>query len=423
MYNAGHPYLLYIFIMYSIVFLIRSKTKNEFLLLFTIFCFLEAKNSWENSIISIIKNPINIRVIDIAMLILIVFMLKSFIERKFFFNKILKTSKFLYFFILLVIIYTMFGVWHFGYAGIAEFRLLFFYIIIVIFIFSNVRKYEILRLIKKISEYLIPLILLIPINIILTGNASISSDNRALGAFIYETITMGYIAGYFYWSYIDKKFKLFLWFLPIFIVFSIWANVRTVWAIIIAAFLFKFLLEKGKLKAFFFVIVLIFLINSMDVININYLENRTKAFTNISEDATGNWRLYIWNTVIRNATFWGEGIGARFKVYADVIGYAAENGAHNGFIRILYNLGYLGVFITFILFISFIIKFLKAMKKKSSLPSYNMIYRLSLMSVFSLILYMMGYSPDLLSWIFITFGLVYSLKEKINSNNTRILHA
>ena len=411
MYLTAHPFLLYILIIYSIFILIRSKTKNEFLLLFTIFLFLEAKNSWENSIVSIITTPINIRVIDVPLLMLIFYIIKA-TKKNNVFNDIFIVSKILFIFLIVVISYTLWGLLQFGHAGIAEFRLLFFYIIVVLFIFSNVKYYEILRLIKKTAEYLMPLILLIPINILLTGNVKISENNRALGAFTYETITLGYIAGYFYWTYVDRKFKFFKRLLPIFLISSIWANVRTVWAIIIAAIIFKLLFEKGKAKTIVYLSIFIVIISASSSINIDYIGERTKAFTNINEDTTGRWRLYIWSSVIHNATLLGEGIGARFNVYVDALGFEVKYGAHNGFIRILYNLGYLGVFIIIALFISFIVKFLNLIKKSSFLSIDNMIYKLSIMSVISLVLYMIGYGPDLMSWIFIAFGLKYTLQKK-----------
>jgi hypothetical protein len=80
-----------------------------------------------------------------------------------------------------------------GYAGIAEFRSIFYYVIILMFISTNVKQKE-----------MIPLILLKPLILILTGNFELSARNRPLGALDYETITLGFLSGFMINKYYDR---------------------------------------------------------------------------------------------------------------------------------------------------------------------------------------------------------------------------
>lgn len=404
MHISGHIALLYIFSIYSIFYLLKSKTKNEFLINFTFFMFFIERNSWKNAITSLTTSPIRTQPTDIALIILLIFSLQKFLflKKKFFFNSFIFSL-----FTLFIIFSTIIGILRFGYAGIAEFRSIFFFLIIMLFIAINVNKNEIIYLIKCISNYLMPLILLAPINLLLVENFLINNANRQFGALMYESIVLGFVGGLFYYRFIDLKYKLPIYLLPIFSLMIPYTAHRTTWGAII--FMFPFILYWFNIKKSIVGLAIFAAIPSSFLnIDASFLQERLTAFTSFETDGTGSWRLLIWNAVIENASFWGRGLGARFVVYADKIGFGAMHGAHNGFILILYYLGYSGVALLFLLFIFFLYSTWKNAAKKNNEIEEIAIHRIGFLATVSLIAYMIGYGFDLVGVIFVAFSLKYA---------------
>jgi len=371
------------------------------------------RNSWENAIISLTTSPIRTQPSDIALVILFFLSIKKYLSKK---SKLIFDSEFYTLFTFFILTSTFIGVLRFGYAGIAEFRAVFYFLIIMVFIATNVDDNEVVYLIKKISSYIIPLILLAPINLALTGNFSINVGNRQFGALMYESIVVGFIAGIFYNRFVDSNYKLPLYLLPVFFLMLPYTAHRTTWGaiIFITPFLFYWLGVKRLLfdLAVFAVVPLSFL-----TIDYSYFQERLTAFTAFENDSTGAWRLLIWNAIIEDATIFGKGIGARFVVFADTIGFDASYGAHNGFILILYYLGYLGVGAVILLFIYFLSKTLRnAVKLKEDVIALT-INRIGFLGLLSLIAFMIGYGFDLVGVIFISFALKYNTIKNINVND------
>lgn len=416
MHISSHPALIYILVLYSVLFLLfKVKTRNEFWLIFTLVMFFIERNSWQNAITSLTTEPIRTQPTDIVLIMLLILIaLRKFNKSSFaplFFKNWLVGL-----FVGFVLFSTLVGVLRFGYAGIAEFRTVFFYIIIMIFISTNVKQREIVPLIKTVSTYLIPLILLAPINLILTANYQMSIANRQFNALMYETITLGYLAGFLYYQYLDKKHRLILYFFPVYVAMIPYTTHRTVWAILLATVPFIFLWLKNK-KYLVFVIIIGILTAAYIQMDTLFLQRRFTAITNFTSDATGAWRLHIWNAVIDKATFWGNGLGARFIVYAEVIGRQAMFGAHNGFIRMLYYLGYLGMGLMILLVCYFVLESYRNFQIKELTPQQKMVHRLSFLSSIALILYMIGYSGDVLSWVFISFSLKLMAYKRLTSKD------
>ncbi len=405
MFISGHPVLLHILITYSILFLLRSKSRNEFLLVFTLFMFFIETNRWENEITSLTTTPIRTKPSDIALIIMVFYIL---IRSK---SIILSGDNIVKIFSIFVLISTFIGLLRFGYSAIAEFRSIFFFLIIMLFILSNVKKFEIPILIKKISTYLMPLILLVPLNLVLTKNFSINVENRQLSAFMYTSIVLGFVGGFFYHYYYDKKFKLPLFLLPVLFLMLPYTSHRTTWAAMLIMLPFALYFLDIKKSTIFVLSLFAITILSFNIDIIYYFQERSKAFTNIQEDPTGSWRLLVWNAVLRDATLLGKGIGARWEVYAERRGWEALAGAHNGYILILYYLGYLGVFMLLIFLIYLTITLFSHSIKKTNNASEKMIYRLGFVSVLSLLTYMMGYEFDVVSIIFISFALLIKSKK------------
>ncbi len=417
MYISGHPALLYIIILYSIYFLYKAKTRNEFILIFTLFMFFIERNSWENGITSLTLTPIRTQPTDIALLLMVVFIIHQKISKTrnsplFFKNDIVR----LFFGFVFVSVF-MGGV-KFGYASIAEFRSVFYYIIIMIYISTNVRKREVLELIKGLSTYLMPLIILAPLNLVLTNNYSLSVANRQFGALTYETITLGFLSGLLYYQFIDKSYRLPLFLLPIFVIMIPYTSHRTVWAILFATVPIIFLWVQNY-KYMFLVAVVGFIVGFFIQIDIAFIQQRLTAFTDFDADATGSWRMLIWNAVIDNATFMGNGLGARFIVHAKLIGDQAMAGAHNGFIQTLYYLGYLGISLVILFVSSFLYKSYIKIRMKNIDPNDKFVYRLSFLSTIALIMYMIGYGADVVSWIFISFSLILNFSTNKRISNVR----
>jgi hypothetical protein len=414
MFTSGHPALLYILIVYSVIFLLSSKSKDEFLLIFTIFLFFLERNSWQNAILSMTTSPIRTQPSDIALVILTIHIITNFFKYGpspiFAFR-----SRIFGIFTAFVFATVFIGVVKFGYAGIAEFRTVFYFLIIMLFISTKIKSNEIPLLIKKISTYLIPLILLVPINLILTNDFTISTINRQLGAFMYESITLGIVSGLLYYYYIDKKYKLPLYFLPGFFLLLPYTTHRTVWLGMI--FMLPFILIWLNTKKSIILLITITTIGLIILLTysslstgISFFQERTSVFTSLSSDSSGKWRILVWNAVMDDATFFGKGLGARFIVYADKIGFNAMFGAHNGFILILYYLGYFGVSLLFLLFIYFGIKSWKNAAKKNSLNEERVIFYTGFLAAVSLTSYMIGYGFELIGVIFLSFTLKYSSK-------------
>ena len=413
MHVSGHPALIYILAIYSIVFLFKAKTKNEFLLILLLFVFFIERNSWQNGITSLTTTPIRTQPTDIALILLLIFVaLRKF--NKTVFSPLFFRNWIVGLFIGFIILSTLIGVIRFGYPGIAEFRSVFFYIIIMVFISVHVKREEILPLIKTITTYLIPFILLAPINLILTNNYSFNLANRQFGALMYETITLGFLAGFLYYQFVDKRYRLVLYFFPIYVLTIPYTSHRTTWAILLATIPFVFLWLRNK-KYLVFVIIVGMLVAVIIQIDTLFLQQRFTAITDFSEDVTGSWRLLIWNAVIDQATFFGNGLGARFIVYANVIGWQALAGAHNGFIQTLYYMGYLGMGILITFISSFVLNSYQNFQAKGLTKEQTMIHRLSFLSSIALIMYMMGYGADVLSWVFISFSLKLSAYRELKS--------
>jgi len=400
MYVSGHPILLYIIIIYSICFLIKSKSKNEFLLIFTLFMFMIERNVWQNAITHLTEKPIRTQPTDISLIVLSFYIFSKILFNR---NRLVLYNKAFFIFFVVIIVYTFIGILNFGYSAIAEFRSVFYFTIIMLFIFLNVQENEMPYLIKKISSYLIPLILLVPINLLLTQNFSYSVENRQFGALMYQSIVLGFVSGSFYYYYYDKKYKLPLYFLFILLFMVPYTSHRTTWLSIFL--MLPFLLYFLNLKKYFLILIIPLLL-SFYLINVDpyFLSERLKAFSDISEDSTGSWRLFVWNAVVKEASFWGKGIGARFIVYADIIGWDALNGAHNGYIQILYYTGYFGLFLFSLFLLISSISLLKGSLNKNLIYEEKMIIRLGFVSLISLLGYLMGYGFDIVSIIFISFA-------------------
>ena len=408
----SHTSLIFIFSFYSIYYLFKSKSRNEFLIILTIFLFLLQFGSFPNRIDAFITEPVNIRPMDIALILLIIAIFHDkFSKLKY--SPLTFNEPLLSIFVLLTFIYLISGIVKFGYASLAEFRLVLFFIIILMFVSVCIQSHEMLNIIRSIATYLMPLILLVPLNLILINNYAINIQNRQFNAYIYETVTVGFLAGYLYYQYIDRKFKLPIKLLPVFLIMIPYCSHRTVWAIIFATLPIILYWTKQN-KYYIYAIVLGVLGALYFQIDPTFLENRLTAFTNISSDVTGRWRLYIWEAVISQATFFGNGLGARWHVVADVIGEQAMHGAHSGYIQILYYLGYFGVFNILLLLLYYLLKTYSLTIKSNLSAKELFIYRLSFLSLISLMLYMFGYGPDLLSWFFIGFSLKWVYLKKYN---------
>ncbi|KAA3617053.1 MAG: O-antigen ligase domain-containing protein [Calditrichaeota bacterium] len=411
MYISGHPALLYLLIVYSIIFLFKTKSKNEFLIILTIFIFFIEKNSWENGIVSLTVSPIRTQPSDIALLILVFYIIKSRFNNV----RVLPlafNSKIISIFILFIFLFTYIGYFQFGYAAIAEFRSIYFFIIFLMFLSSNIHKDEIPNLIKTISSYLIPIILLAPINLLLTLDFNFSIANRQFGALMYESIVLGFIAGYLYYLYVDKEYKIVHKFLPVLIIMIPYTSHRTTWALVFAILPILFFWQRNT--KYFLTLLIIGIVSSIFIqVDTLFFEERLTAFTDFNTDASGSWRLLIWNAVIDEATLLGKGIGARFIVYAPVIGFKAMAGAHNGFIQTLYYLGYVGMFSLVGLIVFFLVSSFKKYRAVGNENTNKLIHRLSFLATIGLIMYMMGYGADVISWIFISFSLLLPKKTKI----------
>lgn len=400
---SGHPFLIYIFVTYSILFLIKSKTRNEFLCIFTLFMYMLFSNAFPNRIVAIITSPINIRTMDISLLLLLFVVIHiKFSKQQF--TPIAFKNLIIGGFITIVLLYTIYGVFKYGYESISEFRSIFFYIIFFIFVSSAVKENEIIYLIKSISSYLIPLILLVPINLILTNNFSLSLNNRQLDALIYETITLGFLSGFLIYRYIDESYKKVIYFFPVFLVIMPYCSHRTTWAIIFVTvpFVIYWLNNKKYLLLVVFGGVAVMFYTQLNQI---FLKSRFTAFTDIQADSSGQWRLLIWQAIYEQATIWGNGLGGRFIVYAQKIGWQAMAGAHNGFMQILYYLGYFGVCVIISLFIYLYFVTIKNFQRSNKPITHIVVHRLSFLSLIALTLFMIGYGADILSWIYISFSL------------------
>lgn len=398
---VSHPLLLYFLIVYSIVFLMKTKKNSEFLLILTIFLFFIERNYWINAITSLTSEPIRTQPTDIALIILLIFIIKEYLKSK---KALIMGSNFFSLFIAYISLVTLIGIFRFGYSAIAEFRTIFYFLIIMLYIHLCVNKEEIINIIKKISSYLIPLILLVPINLILMNNFNISVDNRQLSAFMYQSITLGFTAGILYNRFIDANYKLPWLFLPIFFLSIPYTSHRTVWgALIIMLPLLMYWI--GIRKTLVWIALFTLIISNLFTLDSNFLQERLTAFTDIEQDNTGGWRLLVWNAIIQDASLLGKGIGARFIVYADKIGFDAMYGAHNGFMLILYYLGYIGLLLTILLFAYFFITITKNLRLYTYDKSALTINRIGFLSLLSLIAYMIGYGFDLISIIFIALAL------------------
>lgn len=408
MFISGHPALLNFLIIYSVLFLLNCKTRNEFILIFTIFMFFIERNSWENGIVSLTEVPIRILPSDIALVILTFFIFFIFLrgDKPIFFD-----SVFFFIFSMFIFLSAIIGIFRFSYASIAEFRTVFYFLIIMLFISSNVDTCEVLPLIKSISSYLISLILLAPINLQLTNNFEISVANRQYGALMYESIVLGFVGGLFYYRFIDTKFKLPLYLLPVLFLMIPFTSHRSAWGAIALMLPFIFYWYNSK-KILLFIIILVSIIFSFINIDTSFFQERLTVFTSIQTDNTGSWRLLIWNAVIEDATFWGKGLGARFIVSADKIGYDAMAGAHNGYITILYYLGYLGLSFIAVLFLFFLYKTGMYSSEKFNYANNIVVHRIGFLSTLSLIAFMTAYHFDIIGIIFIAFSLKASCRKQ-----------
>jgi len=359
--------------------------------------------AFPNRIVAIVTAPVNIRPMDVALVVLILTIIhQKFSKTKF--SPLIFKNPVVGVFTGIVLIYALLGILRFGYAGIAEFRSVFFYIIILGFVSTCIKSKEFLPIIKSISTYLMPLILLVPLNLVLTGNFSISLANRQFNSFMYETVTVGFLSGFLYYQYIDRSYKLVLYLFPVFVAMVPYCSHRTVWAIIFVTVPFiLFWLKNKKYIVFVMVIGALFAIYMQ--LDLLFLQNRLKAFTDFELDPTGSWRMLIWQAVWDQATVFGKGLGARWVVHARIIGDQAMFGAHNGFIQTLYYLGYLGMGIVILLIGYFLLNSFKNFQARNISIAHRMIHRLSFLSALALLMYMIGYGADVLSWIFIAFSL------------------
>jgi hypothetical protein len=115
------------------------------LLLFLTFLQLGA---FPNRIDAVITSPINIRPMDIGLLILLAVTFHHKYQKKRY-APLAFQQPLIAIYILLIGFYTIMGVFQHGYAGVAEFRSVFFYVVILIFVSVNIREHEILPLIRR----------------------------------------------------------------------------------------------------------------------------------------------------------------------------------------------------------------------------------------------------------------------------------
>jgi hypothetical protein len=192
---------------------------------------------------------------------------------------------------------------------------------------------------------------------------------------------------------------------------------RTVWAIIFATF--PIILYWTRQNRYFIYAVVLGLLAALYLqMDPTFLNQRLTAFTNLEEDTTGSWRLAIWRKIIDQATWFGNGLGARFFVL--VKGHLREHatvGAHNGFMQTLYYTGYLGL-ISIVVLIGYFLNFtFKKTLKSDRLAEEVFINRLAFLSAIALSLYMFGYGPDILSWVYIGFALKWQYLQKKKGKN------
>lgn len=410
LYLQINPLVYFVFIIYSVLFLFKTKNRNEFLIILIIFTFIQEQTAWDIGIREIISKPIVVKPSDFVLVFLSFYIIIALVNN---YDKLrlIKQNRMILFFIMFLIFNTLFGYFKYGYAAIAEFRSKFSFIIVFMYVVTNVKKHETIILLERISSYLIPLILLLPLSLLLNKNFTFSVENRILSAFFYESITLGFLGGYFCKKYFDYKNKMFFYSFPIYIVSSLYLSHRSVWAMIIIIISLLFLTREINFKYAFQMGVLLLISYILTIKNnLGFFNERLLAFSNIEADPTGNWRLLVWNSIIRGATYFGKGLGGRFEIWTDELGYV-QYGTHNMYMTLLYYMGYIGLVI-FLLFLSslFIKLFIYFINTKNDLN--NGIVHLGLISIVGSMIYMFAYETDIVSWIYVAFAFINTTQVK-----------
>ncbi|MEG8988159.1 hypothetical protein VJY32_00135 [Ignavibacteria bacterium 4148-Me] len=413
LYQQINPIVYFVFVTYSILFLIKAKSRNEFLIILSIFIFLQEQSAWDIAIKEIISNPIVVRLSDLVLIILVFYIIKGWLND---FDKlrVLKQNKINIFFMLFLVFATLYGIMKYGYTAIAEFRSKFFFIIVLLYIVTNVQKLESIILLREISKYLMPLILLVPLTLILKKDFTLSIENRVLSAFFYESIALGFLGGYIYKNYLNSKYKIFNYLFPFFITSSLYLSHRSVWAMIFLIISLLFITRGIKIKYSFQLGILLLTIYLILIkSNLSFFNERLLAFTNLEDDPTGKWRLLVWNTIIGDASYFGKGLGGRFEIWTSELGYI-QYGTHNMYMTLLYYLGYIGLIIFILFLISIFIQLFSYNVKNIKYDSAKILSYLGFLSLVGVCIYMFAYESDLVSWIYISFGLInFEQKKKI----------
>lgn len=392
---------IFFFLGYALYFILNNYRKVDFLFILLLICFVI---QYEYSGIlapEIITNPIAIRILDIPLVLMLLSFLLKFTKGELRNSNLAFELKLIS---IVILLFTLHGILKFGYPAIAEFRTKFYFLIIIWYFISIIRnENDILKYIKKTTDFFVPILLLGFLNMLLNGDFSISVKNRQFTSFLYESISLSIMISIAYTKYynINKK-KIYFTIITLFGIISLFASHRSVWAVnavLMIVLMFFGVIKKSRAIPIITLVVVIIYFVFPDIIS--FFSERSIAYTDFSLDPTGEWRMYIWKAIYDNASFFGNGIGSRFTIYADVIGFEALAGTHNMYFTFLYYTGFLGASI-FILFLiiclfRFLINYLLSRDKNS-----QFILLVGTLSIIASMIYMIAYELDLVSWIIIS---------------------
>jgi O-antigen ligase len=140
---------------------------------------------------------------------------------------------------------------------------------------------------------------------------------------------------------------------------------------------------------------------------IEFITERTTAYTDYQKDPTARWRYHFWIEVlnqIRNDIFVGSGFGKYFDVYIKEYNEIRTTEPHNLYLTIIYHVGIIGI----LFYLLFIIKIMHSMiinSNKLNVDKYIVV--MAILVLVSIHSYGIAYSfaKDFYTWLYIGLGI------------------
>lgn len=197
---------------------------------------------------------------------------------------------------------------------------------------------------------------------------------------------------------------------------TLFNNHRSVWMATVASLVLLLLLRRLSprrqlqvgIGVFIAVIGLSIAPNAFNEEIGTFIQERSSAFTNVEEDDTASWRIFLWQQAIQaiqEKPFQGVGLGQNFQL-ADTQGQLITTSPHNEYITLAYHGGVTGLAL-YLVFIASLLLSLRSRLISSNLPKERAIYFTALTVIAVVSLYYVAYTceKDFMTWFYIGLGI------------------